>query len=377
MDRYVEVSRQGWLSRIGNSFMGALLGAVLVLASFWLLWWNEGRAVERADSIAAGASAVALVSAASVDADNEGKLVHFTGELAASGPANDDTFGVSTDGVRLRREVEVYQWKEHVETKTKKNLGGSETKTKTYTYTEEWTDRYIDSGRFEHPKGHHNPAPDFETKTFDAPDIKVGAFSMPRELVVQYDEFSNTLPASEAQAPASHRATVDENILYLGEDPSRPVVGDMRVTFTYAKATTVSVLGQQQGDSLGTWRGDGHELEPRLEVGTLSAEAMFDQLQAENERNTWLLRGLGFLLMFIGFAMILRPLSVVADFIPLIGSIVGFGGAVASFLVAAVLSLGTIAVAWVRFRPLVGVPLLLGTGFLAFVLLRRGRKKKD
>ena len=83
MDQFVEVSRQGWLSRIGNSFVGSLLGLVLVAVSFWLLWWNEGRAVERADSIAAGADAVVSVSADEVDDDNEGKLVHLSGPLAA------------------------------------------------------------------------------------------------------------------------------------------------------------------------------------------------------------------------------------------------------------------------------------------------------
>src|SRR5258705_13600702 len=44
-DRYVEVSRQGYFSRLANSFVGILIGFVLAIGAIPLLWWNEGHAV--------------------------------------------------------------------------------------------------------------------------------------------------------------------------------------------------------------------------------------------------------------------------------------------------------------------------------------------
>jgi len=51
MDQVTEVTREGWFSRIVGSLKSVLVGLVLFLASFPLLWWNEGRAVQTARSL--------------------------------------------------------------------------------------------------------------------------------------------------------------------------------------------------------------------------------------------------------------------------------------------------------------------------------------
>ena len=377
MDRYVETTRRGWLSRIGNSFVGALVGIALVAVSLWLLWWNEGRAVERQGDLSAGADAVVSVAADRVDPEYEGRLVHVTGPMAPQGQPHDPAFGVTADGVRLRRTVEMYQWNEEVKTEKDKHLGGSETTKKTYTYDEIWQEGRIDSARFKHTAGHENPPLATPSATFDAPNVLLGAFTLPQTMLAQYRDFSAVVPVTDAAIANVPRAQRHASGIYVGSDPSSPEVGDLRITFHRAPATTVSVLGQQSSMSFTAWHHDGHNLEPRLEPGSHDAGAMFQQLEDENANTTWALRAVGVVMMWIGFLMIFKPLSVVADFIPLVGSIVGFGGAVAGFLLAAVLSLATIAASWVAHRPLLGIPLLIGSAFFAAVLLRRGLKKRS
>ena len=58
VDRHTEVTRSGWGKRIGQSLSGALIGGLLFLASFALLWWNEGRAIAEARALEEGAGAV-------------------------------------------------------------------------------------------------------------------------------------------------------------------------------------------------------------------------------------------------------------------------------------------------------------------------------
>ena len=51
-DRFTEVTRTGWGKRIGQSLSGALIGGLMFLGSFALLWWNEGRAIGEARALA-------------------------------------------------------------------------------------------------------------------------------------------------------------------------------------------------------------------------------------------------------------------------------------------------------------------------------------
>lgn len=43
-----KVTQQSWFGRLGVSIKGVLVGVVLFLISFGVLWWNEGRAVKTA-----------------------------------------------------------------------------------------------------------------------------------------------------------------------------------------------------------------------------------------------------------------------------------------------------------------------------------------
>jgi hypothetical protein len=62
--------------------------------------------------------------------------------------------------------------------------------------------------------------------------------------------------------------------------------------------------------------------------------------------------------MFLGLVMILRPISVAGDVLPFMGSMMAFGAGAFAFVIASVLSTGTIAVAWIFYRPLLGGSLL-------------------
>ena len=74
---FQEVSTQGWGGRIVSSFGGALLGVVLFIVSFPVLFWNEGRAVHMAQDLEEGAKSVVHMEADKVDPANDNKLIHI------------------------------------------------------------------------------------------------------------------------------------------------------------------------------------------------------------------------------------------------------------------------------------------------------------
>jgi hypothetical protein len=109
---------------------------------------------------------------------------------------------------------------------------------------------------------------------------------------------------------------------------------------------------------------------------------MFKAAQAANVTLTWILRGVGFFLMFLGLVMVFRPIAVVADVVPIVGSLLGVGTAIFAFLVSLTLGSITIAVSWLAVRPVLGVGLLLlsagaAAGLIALARRRSARAAKS
>lgn len=96
---------------------------------------------------------------------------------------------------------------------------------------------------------------------------------------------------------------------------------------------------------------------------------------------TWILRLVGFLMMLFGLLMIANIFSVLASVVPLFGDMVGAGTGLLAFVIALPLTLITIALAWLAYRPLIGIPLLLAAAdsvvFGGMKLAKSLRKKPD
>ena len=377
-DSITEVTNQSWLSRLGGAFKGILFGILLIVAAFILLFWNEGRAVKRHKTLQEGAAAVVPVSADRVDPGHEGNLVHVSGRAETDETLTDDTFGVAAPALRLERRVEMYQWQEDKETKTEKKTGGGTRTTTTYSYDKEWSERPVDSSRFHSPSGHENPATmPWQSSETTADRVTVGAYRLSPGLVSAIDRWQELPVTGTDTLPPELRDRVraDDGGYYTGDgSPSSPRIGDVRVSFRVVEPTQVSIVSQQVGDSFRPYRAKAGGTVELLELGTVGPEEMFATAERQNTLLTWGLRLAGLLLMAFGFSRLLRPLVVFADVLPPVGSLVGAGVGFVSFLLAAVISLLTIAVAWVVYRPLLGVTLIsLAVAVTVYLVVRARR----
>ena len=113
-----------------------------------------------------------------------------------------------------------------------------------------------------------------------------------------------------------------------------------------------------------------------LQVGTFSADEMFAHAKEMNRLLTWGLRALGWLLMFAGFASIFQPLVVLADVLPFLGDLAGVGTSLIAFLLATPGTLLVVALAWIYYRPVLGILLLAGATAITVVLIRKLKKQK-
>ena len=376
-DTYTETETISYGSRISSSFKGMLPGILMFLGAFPLLFWNEGRAVKTARALDEGQGVVIEVpSNKTVDEENDGKLVYMTGKADTAEILQDATFGVTGNCIRLERKVEIYQWVEHSETTEKKNLGGSVTKTTTYSYSLEWCDDAVSSAGFK-KSGHENPpgGMEFKSETWQAENVTFGAFRLnERQIEHIGDDRAYVLPESFTSRVA--RVQVAGNVIYVPERATRANAlntrdvqgqtrpGDMRVTYRIVRPHNVSIVAKQRGDSFVAFtskKGGGYKVD-LLQDGVVDCDEMFEHARTGNAVLTWFLRVLGFFLMCAGLKKFLKPLSTLGDVLPLLGDLLEVGVGLVSGVIAFVCALVTCAIAWVFYRPVLGVTLLVLAG---------------
>ncbi len=378
-DTVTEVTSESWFGRIGGAIKGVVFGLVLFAIAFPLLFWNEGRAVQEYKTLREGGGAVVPVKSDRVDPANAGKLIHVTGQATADSTLSDAVFGVSAKALKLKRAVEMYQWEEKSQSETKKKLGGGTETVTTYTYAKTWSSGTIDSADFKEPSGHQNPGSmPYESSEQVAQPITLGAFTVSPSLVGRIDDFEPLSLGAGTAVPESlkYKAKLQGTGFYVGVDPASPQVGDTRVEFSVARPTEVSVIAQQAGNSFAPYKAAAGGTIELLQTGVHSADSMIKAAQEANKVLAWILRGVGFLVMLMALNMILRPFSVAADVVPFVGRIVGAGTGFISFLVAAALSLTTIAIAWIFYRPLIGLTIVAVTVALIAIIVVKLRSAK-
>jgi hypothetical protein len=203
----------------------------------------------------------------------------------------------------------------------------------------------------------------YKSEKWTAGKVTLGAYTL---TPAQAAQISGDEPV-KAVAPLSSlenakRIVEHDGGLYVGEDPNSPQVGDMRIKFTQVGDSDITIVAKQVGSTFEPYRAKAGSTVDLQRKGTISADDMFQAAKESNVVMTWILRGVGFILMMMGFGMMLKPLSVLASVVPLFGDIIGAGTGIIAFLIASVLSLMTIAVAWIFYRPLLAIALLAAVG---------------
>lgn len=183
---------------------------------------------------------VVAVPSDSIDSLNEARLLSVQGKLEyAQAPFDDDLSIRVDDAVVLFRRVEMFQWRESC-------VAGS------CAQAPDWADEWIDTSTFQSRQGHSNPdAFPFGSRQFDAEGIHLGAFKLESDLIIaQVEPQPRPLRLSELPANLAASASELEGLIFLGNDPMHPVVGDLRMGYTIIPAAVATLTGVQKADRL-------------------------------------------------------------------------------------------------------------------------------
>lgn len=345
----MKVRRQSYGQKILNSFAAAILGVIMFLASFAVLFWNEGR-----ENLAKAAGlAEDITDSASLDGVKEGKAVCVRGSLDATGYAADE-YLVSGDYIYIERTVEMYAYVEKVKTTEKDNFGGSSTIIEEYSYELVWTDSPQKTDTF---KGDVNEQPFFfdktwynnridtkpENKRVKASGLKIGPFSVDND-----PEMSGAkrleLNQGNTKILTLEQAALYADYIYMGQNPASPQPGDIRISYKALRSSDKGILfGEAEEGKITKYKTKkGNELF-RYFADANSKNQAVDILDKEHRVISWILRIVGFLLMFIGLMAMSGPITKFLSVIPVFAKISNFVFGIAAFIISLVLTALTIA----------------------------------
>ena len=414
MSQYQTTSSQSWFSRLGGAFKGVLIGLIIFIIGFPVLWNNEHDAVRNTNALNELQKVTIDVGKPEIQAENEGKPVFMTGPAATQDVLTDPIFGISENAIRLSREVEIYQYVEQQHSETKKKMGGGTETVTTYTYEPAWVQAPIDSNTFENPDARTTcrnvGIMRFQDDELMAANVSFGAFKFGPEIIAKIGGSKAYTLAPDFQLPQQLKvlgariegeyvivpytapATTTANAIdqavnavagagdanAAGQAIANAVVpqpvtqiGDLRVKFAITKPHDVSLIAVQKGDTFTDYTAKNGKKQFLFRDGTHTATDLFEAKAASNKMKRWFFRAIGFILMYIGMGMVFRPLSVLADVIPFIGTIVGKGTSFVAFIIAAICSLVTIAIAWIAYRPILAISLLVVAGACVFLFISK------
>jgi hypothetical protein len=104
-------------------------------------------------------------------------------------------------------------------------------------------------------------------------------------------------------------------------------------------------------------------------MGEVPVSVMIHDAEAENQLLTWVWRFCTLLAMIIGVSLIMRPIVVLADFIPFFGSLVGFGTGLIALVCGLFLWGSASAIAWFVVRPVWAVGIMVIVILLGYFLV--------
>ena len=435
---YQEQRTTGYGTRVGNSFKAIGTGFILFCIGTALLWWNEGRTVKTEKMLdEVGGSYVEMENPNKKDASLDGELICGTALATTEDSLSDKQFGVGAKAIALHRRVEYYQWVEESNESSEDKLGGKEVTTTTYTYSKKWVSQPIESSEFKDPayQNKNTVLTTVEGSEQYAENVKFGAYQLNETLIhlissregldlninkdllnqldknaqTAYERFygvkksakqtveqlaETTVLSDSAKAVADSLKAVNDsiiknavnkkdleyvhlagNVLYFGRVPGSPEVGDVRVTFEKVVPAKVTVMAVVDGDSFKAFKAKNGKRFQRLVMGKKSGDEIIDIEKETNNMLLWVFRIFGVMLVIGGLKGIFGFLETILKVVPFIANIFGWGVGVVCTILGLVWSLIVIAIAWLFYRPILGITLLVIAGFLTWVFAFKGKDK--
>lgn len=328
------------------NIVSILFGIFFVLVGCMLIFYNEDRNVNQIKKALEASQEYVEVDSNEVLEENEDKLVTMIGTLSFDEASLvDPEFGISAPGTMyLRREVEVCQYQE---VKKRDKLFHEY-----YDYELVWSRDYIDGSKF-HAEGYNNPKPPYETKTFYANNVKVGAYKLEKD---EYTLLTNEQVVKiDSNKKFKGTYTVFDNYIMSGDSMVNPKLGDIRIRYYYNVNSLVSVFARQHDGYITEYITKNGESINYLIGGRMEASTFVNTIRYEVNDSVFFTRVICFIFNALGFVLILSPFYKSFSNLKIFGKLVGKSVNIAAASFGVAVSLFILALPWLFYKPLFSI----------------------
>ena len=397
-----------------------IVGIIIFCASFPLLWYNEKRGVRMAKMINEGLKECIEVNDYKCIKETEGCLVCVHGEIFNEEIIIDEVLGVRlVKGIKMHRKVEIFQLCEE------KHNDDEHSYQKTW--VNDIVDSSYFTLDTHRGKNERKTNKFVSNKTFYPNDLRVGEYGINNELKemmkceerLSLDNNQENLKFDEIKNRLNKTVQLNGELLYISKhEMSKPRIGDLRISYDFLPSPRFfTIVARQKGNMLEPYYGknvDGpkasvemddkpkpseqydmnsnliekpsekpKEDEKKKGITKTIRDFMDDSIKInwlfedripldvcfstklkEEGKITWLLRLIGFLMMTFGVYFFFAPLLALVNWIPILGTLISFLFFIFSLSIGISLSLITISIAWLFYRPIVGVFMIIGSVLL-------------
>jgi hypothetical protein len=364
----------------GNGLFAVLFAPVI---GMFLVWWccsqsfqTEAHAVRVEHALSLGSKDVQALNDGNAQ-QMQNKLAYFTGPAALHGDAKDTETGVRAPVVRLMRHVEMFQWQEEQHDSGRHHHY--------YTYYTGWSSSEVNSNNF-HNSGHSNPHFPFGSRGFNAP-CTINNHEVPSDLL---DKLPAVVPLYPIPPSLDlYRLTGDlqqpcrrmGQVVYVGNNPNAPAVGDMKIRYTAAPVGALSIVASESNKSFSPYYEANGESIFLIEPGTVPVQKMFKDALDANQVELWGKRLAWFILSWIGLMLMWAPVKAVLDWIPFFGSTLADLIIIPVTLIGALFINGIIIIAsWFVLRPMFSLCMfggLMVLGLICMNMMPRQQRLED
>jgi len=313
---------KNFLDRLAGSIGWLLIGVLVFLGSFVVLYKTEG--MVDLSKVANKAAAIEKIG------DNQDAFVYATGVLKTPDYLSDEIY-IQGNYIVLDRKVEMYAWFEEAH---------SEDDDTYYTYSMKWVDDVPDSTKFNERRRHENPSKPQYSKTYTVNKASVGDYDVNMDKVRLPGLKALSLKDETIDPRGGAQVVSDKEHDYIFEGYGtfeNPEVGDIRYSYSVLPSgEKVTVFGKVDGTAIERHSGEQNGKIYRIFKGS-KADAL-DVLKGEYKTAGWAGKIASFFLMWIGLMLILKPLTVSLEIIPIIGKLGKSALGVITFTLALILT---------------------------------------
>lgn len=300
---------QSWGSRLKDTLAGLICGLLCIGLASYLIFWNERTGYRYDYSLDQTQSLVTSIPDRPVNNDNNQNVVYVQGDATTNRSLSDLQLNITVDGLALKRQVLIYQWQEEIDTDHEQPR---------YRYFTGWAEKLILSSSFQEANSHPNPATlPIESLYQYAEDAALGDFVLPSTVIDAIPDVSNVdlskVDLLSLQQKVNKPAHLINNEIYLGANPKAPQVGDMRIQVTAVFPQKISVIAQQNGNTLQAYQTATGDSILLVAPGDVSKERMFEKARERSPGVVWFLRFFCLLLCVTGVSLLLKIMMVFAD----------------------------------------------------------------